>query len=152
RHQLDDTEHRRSPEDNRGGDRPDPGSCRSTARVPPRRLGGLARRLAGAPAPPPDPAARPIVCHAGVSEGSRRVSRGNTATTPAARPTDTPHTIRNGAAYPKTSAVTPPSAGPAIEPALVAANATPSASPRFPGGARSETTASAAIQLAAEPV
>ena len=49
------------------------------------------------------------------------------------------------------SAVTPPSAGPAIEPAPVAARANPIASPRLPGGARSETSASAAIQLAADP-
>jgi hypothetical protein len=62
-----------------------------------------------------------------------------------------PQAIRNGASYERTSAVTPPSAGPAIEPIPVAASAAPSDSPRRPGGAVSETRASAEIQLAAEP-
>jgi hypothetical protein len=50
------------------------------------------------------------------------------------------------------SAITPPRAGPAIEPAPVAPRAVPRASPRFPGRAVSETNARAEIQLAAEPM
>jgi hypothetical protein len=107
--------------------------------------------IAVATAPIPDLVDSAIVRKAGVSEAVRRASGGKTATTASARATEAPHTIRNGAANPSTSAVTPPSAGPAIEPTLVAASATPIDSPRFPGGARSDTTASAAIQLAAEP-
>ncbi len=47
--------------------------------------------------------------------------------------------------------MTPPSAGPTIEPIPVAASAAPSAWPRLPGGAVSDTRARAEIQLAAEP-
>ena len=103
-----------------------------------------------ATAPVPDPTERLIVGQAGV-RGAVRRSGGSKNVAATAMAMEIPPTIRKGAANESRSAVTPPSAGPAIEPALVAPRATPIASPLRPGRARSETRASAAIQLAADP-
>ena len=107
--------------------------------------------IAAAQAPSPDRVARMIAGSAGMAEAVRGASRGRAASAANSSASARPQKIRNGASNESRSAVTPPSAGPAIEPALVAPRATPSASPRRPGGAVSDTSARAEIQLAAEP-
>src|SRR3954464_15342626 len=107
--------------------------------------------IAAAQAPIPDRVARMIVDNAGTAEATRGGSRGSTASAANSSASASPQKIRNGAPNEGRLAVTPPSAGAADRPALVAPRATPSASPRRPGGAVSDTSARAEIQLAAEP-
>ena len=107
--------------------------------------------MAAAQAPAPVRHARRIVASAGVVDRGRGASRGSTIRAATRRTIANPQAIRNGASNESRSAVTPPSAGPRIEPIPVAASAAPRAWPRRPAGAVSETRASAEIQLAADP-
>jgi hypothetical protein len=70
-----------------------------------------------------------------MAEAVRGSSRGRAASAANRSASARPQKIRNGASNESRSAVTPPRAGPAIDPALVAPRATPSASPRRSGGA-----------------
>ena len=107
--------------------------------------------IAAAQAPAPERQALGSSANAGVVERGRAASRGSTISAATSRASAQPAAIRNGASNESRSAVTPPSAGPTMEPMPVAASAFPRAWPRPPGGAESETRARAEIQLAAEP-
>src|SRR5215216_453656 len=115
------------------------------------RTRALTRMIADAHRPMDALSTCRIVASAGNAIEDLFGSRGSSTSAATDSPTAAPQQIRNGASKETTSAATPPSAGPAIEPTPVAPMATPSASPRLPGGAVSETSASAAIQLAADP-
>src|SRR5215208_4629114 len=162
---------RRSPQRPANGDSPASTAIEAANRIPiaelesPRRASrssgattstrpskqALPSMIPAAQAPTPERVARMIAGSAGATGAVRGASRGNTATAANISPSASPQKIRNGASNENTSAVTPPSAGPAIEPAPVAPRATPNASPRRPGGAVSDTSARAEIQLAADP-
>ena len=92
-----------------------------------------------------------ITDNAGTAGRERGTSAGRSTSAATSSARARPQAIRNGASNDSVSAATPPSAGPAIEPTPVAPRATPSAWPRFSGAAVSETSASAEIQLAADP-
>jgi hypothetical protein len=81
--------------------------------------------IAAAQAPIPERIARMITAVAGTVDAARGVSLGRMINAATSRAIASPQKIRNGASNEIRSAVTPPSAGPAIEPTPVARGRAP---------------------------